>query len=234
MLRQGLHIEPEKRIDETGAVYLGCRHVVSSVKLPNGTTATTMTYDMEYFLQSCIEQYKSVIGPKVSLRPYSTPFMPEDHRDSPAGAPGAGPVRECQWCFLTDPPQSVAQYQSVDKLPVRRKPKTETSVGSTMNDGKSVSTDGKHDHDEGALASVACSLLMKVLWVARLARPDLPRAVNYLATKVSKWTSKCDSMLHRLMGYIQATLHLRMMGWIGDSLDKLYPHFFNDADLQVI
>ena len=47
LLRQGLHIEPEKRIDENGAVYLGCRHVVSSVKLPNGTTATTMTYDME-------------------------------------------------------------------------------------------------------------------------------------------------------------------------------------------
>ena len=34
LLRQGLHIEPEKRIDNNGAVYLGCRHVVSSVKLP--------------------------------------------------------------------------------------------------------------------------------------------------------------------------------------------------------
>ena len=71
---------------------------------------------------------------------------------------------------------------------------------------------------------------MKVLRVARLARPDLFRAVNYLATKVSKWTSKCDSMMHRLMGYTQATLHLRMIGWIGDSLDKLFPHFFADAD----
>ena len=111
------------------------------------------------------------------------------------------------------------QYQSIDKLPVRRKPKTETSVGSTTNDGKSVQTDGKQDVDEGALASVACSLLMKVLWVARLARPDLLRAVNYLATKVSKWTSKCDSIMHRLMGYTQATLHLRMIGWIGDYLD---------------
>ena len=88
----------------------------------------------------------------------------------------------------------------------------------------------KNDFDERALASVAYSLLMTVLWAARLARPDLLRAVNYLATKVSKWTSKCDSMMHRLMGYIQATLHLRMIGWIGDSLDKLFPHFFADAD----
>jgi hypothetical protein len=52
LLRQGLHIEPEKRIDENGAVYLGCRHVVSFINLPNGTTATTMTYVMEDFLQS--------------------------------------------------------------------------------------------------------------------------------------------------------------------------------------
>ena len=35
-LRQGLHIEPEQRVDEKGAVYFGCRHVVSSIKLPNG------------------------------------------------------------------------------------------------------------------------------------------------------------------------------------------------------
>ena len=44
LLRQGLHIEPEQRIDDEGAVYLGCRHVVSSMKLPNGGMATTMAY----------------------------------------------------------------------------------------------------------------------------------------------------------------------------------------------
>ena len=124
----------------------------------------------------------------------------------------------------------LCQYPYVDKLPVRRKPKAETSAEYTANDGKSVKTGGKQDVDEGALAYVACSLSMTVLWAARLARPDLLRAVNYLATKVSKWTSKCDSMMHRLMGYTQATLHLRMIGWIGDSLDKLFPHFFADAD----
>ena len=32
------------------------------------------------------------------------------------------------------------------------------------------------------------------------------------------------------MGYFQATLHLRMIGWIGDSRDKLFPHFFADVD----
>ncbi|MFM7982989.1 MAG: hypothetical protein ACKPKO_27065, partial [Candidatus Fonsibacter sp.] len=78
----------------------------------------------------------------------------------------------------------------------------------------------------GTLASVACSLLMKVLWAARLARPDLLRALNHLATKVTKWTSHCDAMMQRLMGYIQATIHLVMVGWVGDSRKQLYPHFF--------
>ena len=109
LLRQGLHLEPEKGIDEHGTVYLGSRHVVLSVKLPNGTTATTTTYDMECILTSCVDKYKSVIGPKVPLRQYSTAFMPEGDRDSPVGAPGAGPVRECPWCFRTGPPQSFLQ-----------------------------------------------------------------------------------------------------------------------------
>ncbi|MFM7990576.1 MAG: hypothetical protein ACKPKO_65775, partial [Candidatus Fonsibacter sp.] len=54
-LRGGLHIELEQRITDKGAVYLGCRHVVTSLKLASGRVVTTMTYDMEDFLRSCIE-----------------------------------------------------------------------------------------------------------------------------------------------------------------------------------
>ena len=39
LLRLGLHIEPEQHVGEKGVVYLGCRHDVSSFKLPNGQTA---------------------------------------------------------------------------------------------------------------------------------------------------------------------------------------------------
>ena len=36
-----------------------------------------------------------------------------------------------------------------------------------------------------------------------------------------------DEQAHGLYtGY----LHLRMIGWVVDSIDKLYPHFFADAD----
>ncbi|MFM7978316.1 MAG: hypothetical protein ACKPKO_03290, partial [Candidatus Fonsibacter sp.] len=95
-------------------------------------------------------------------------------------------------------------YSSVDKLPVRRRPKVETSTEDPEHDGdESASVDGSSNQDVGTLASVACSLLMKVIWAARLARPDLLRVVNHLATKVTKWTSRCDATMQRLMGYIQ-------------------------------
>ena len=108
-------------------------------------------------------------------------------------------------------------YANADQLPLRRKVKAETSAESDEAEEQSVSTYRGSLPDEGALASVACSLLMKVLWAARLARPDLLRAVNHLATTVTRWTSKCDSMMCRFMAYIQNTLHLRMIGWVGDS-----------------
>ena len=71
---------------------------------------------------------------------------------------------------------------------------------------------------------------MKTLWGARLARFDLLRAVGHLATQVTKWTSRSDKQLHRLMSYINSTLHHRMVGWIGDPLDCIQPHLFADAD----
>ena len=127
-------------------------------------------------------------------------------------------------------PTSFIQCPFADKVPTKRKIKAGFTSADTAKADQSADTDGDTIVDEGKLDSVACSLLMNVLWAARLARPDLSRAVTHLATKVTEWTSTCDSMMHRLMGYIPATLHLRMIGWIGDAIDKLYPHFFADAD----
>ena len=90
--------------------------------------------------------------------------------------------------------------------------KAEKSATSSGAGGQEAKADDKPAPDEGIFASVACSLLMKVLWVARLARPDLLRAMNHLATKVSEWTSTFYSVMHGIMGYMQAALSLRMIG----------------------
>ncbi|MFM7978236.1 MAG: hypothetical protein ACKPKO_02880, partial [Candidatus Fonsibacter sp.] len=94
-LREGLHIEPEQRIDARRAVYLGCRHIVTALKLASGGVVTTMTYNMEDFLRSCIDRYQKVVGNTSTLRNSFTLFMTQDHRNAPAGQPGNGPVKEC-------------------------------------------------------------------------------------------------------------------------------------------
>ena len=71
---------------------------------------------------------------------------------------------------------------------------------------------------------------MKVLYGARLARFDLLKAVQVLACKVSKWTINHDKQLHRLMGYIKATTHVCMKGYVGDTMDDLWIRLFGDAD----
>lgn len=53
----------------------------------------------------------------------------------------------------------------------------------------------------GELVSSASSFLMKLMWISRLARPDLLRATTWLATKVQKWNRFCDAHLHRGMSY---------------------------------
>ena len=82
----------------------------------------------------------------------------------------------------------------------------------------------------GRLAPVAARILMKILYGARTARLDLLRAVSHLACYFTRWTSECDRKLHRLVCYIHSTLHVRMVGWVGDRLEQLQPHMFADAD----
>ena len=78
--------------------------------------------------------------------------------------------------------------------------------------------------DHGRLQPIVAKVLMKILYAARLCRFDLLRAVCYLATFVTKWTSECDRKLHRLVCYINSSKHLRMIGWVGDELSALQPH----------
>ena len=90
---------------------------------------------------------------------------------------------------------------------------------------------GSVDEVRGRLQPIAARVLMKVLYGARMARYDLIRAVNGLATEVTKWTPRCDARLHRLMCYINSTLEQKLYGWVGDSVSNLSLHLFVDADL---
>ena len=83
---------------------------------------------------------------------------------------------------------------------------------------------------EGKLQPIASKVLMKILYGARMCRYDLLKPTCYLATKITKWTPLCDKMLHRLVSYIQSTLHLRMIGYVGDDLCDVGIGLYGDAD----
>ena len=51
----------------------------------------------------------------------------------------------------------------------------------------------------GRLAPIASSILMTVLYAARMARFDLLRATNRLARYITKWSYECDRKFKKLM-----------------------------------
>ena len=77
---------------------------------------------------------------------------------------------------------------------------------------------------------IASAVLMKVLYGARAARWDLLKAVQLLATRVTKWSRDCDKALHRLMCYINCTKSHCLSGFIGDGPSALKLRLYADAD----
>ena len=77
---------------------------------------------------------------------------------------------------------------------------------------------------------IASAVLMKVLYGARAARWDLLKAVQLLATRVTKWSRDCDKALHRLMCYINCSKTHRLSGFIGDGPSALKLRLYADAD----
>ena len=65
-----------------------------------------------------------------------------------------------------------------------------------------------------ALNHEAASVLMKILYAARMARFDLLKATNALACKLTKWDEKCDLQLRRLVAYIWSSLGKRLVGYV--------------------
>eukprot|EP00974_Lingulodinium_polyedra_P017211 1668440-Lingulodinium_polyedra.AAC.1 len=60
LLRSGLSIEPEQRYTADGVTYLGCTIERTEFTLPGGQKGTAITYNMEKFVDSCVEAYREL------------------------------------------------------------------------------------------------------------------------------------------------------------------------------
>ena len=114
----------------------------------------------------------------------------------------------------------LAKVQKHD-LPVVATPFTEAGIARPTLDEK---------EKPGRLQPIASKVLMKILFAARMARPDLLRATQSLASRVTKWSIECDIALHRLVSYIKSTTDVFMEGFVGDSFEDCQLWLFADAD----
>ena len=60
-------------------------------------------------------------------------------------------------------------------------------------------------HENGKLSEVAARAVLKCLYLASVARPDILWTVNLLARNVTKWTKACDRRMERLISYTHHT-----------------------------
>ena len=147
-------------------LYLGCVLSQGEAQLHNGKKVKTITYNMEGLLKLSVEKYLDIVGKDTKLKKVSTPSLPEETKSSQYRAPSDGKRRvECPWCAHSFDPE----------MPVL----SETGSSSHGQESESL--------NRGNLASHAASVLMKLLYAARIARFDLLRSINALAPK-------CDQM----------------------------------------
>ena len=86
------------------------------------------------------------------------------------------------------------------------------------------------ENQRGELAGHASSALMKALWLCRLARPDVQRALQFPATKVTRWSVNDDKRAYRIFCYLWSTKDNILTGEILDHKEDLFLQLFVDAD----
>ena len=84
----------------------------------------------------------------------------------------------------------------------------------------------------GHYSAHAPALLMKPLYLARCARPEISFAIGRLARKITRWTRKDDRECDRLYAYLASTLRFILTGSIKvGCAGTLFVRDFPDADL---
>ncbi len=215
LLRTKLNIGPEGPL----GMYLGCNQKRESMTLYDGATANIVIYDMESFLAQCVERYLQCAPTGTKMKRASTPLLHDSGDFGPARNPTEDVGAHCEWCgFVAG--STVSQVGGDSGSPINAAAGTPSTVPKFI----------EKDDDRGQLADSASSVLMKVLYAARMARVDLLRPVQGLAKHFTKWKKRHDQELYRLVCYIDTTKHKKMIGWVGNELADLQPHLFSDSD----
>ena len=162
-------------------LYLGCQRRRFDVNMPQGPLGV-MIYDVEAFFEHCTAKYLSCQGAKPLVTAH-TPFVPRTEAIGVAraavpdgwdpdwrGGEGMGQVK--------GGPRALPKATADELVPVQ------------------ASTP---EEPPGTLSPYAASVVMKVMYGARVARPDFLRAIQGQAAVLKTWNLFNDDDLHRMM-----------------------------------
>merc|ERR1711994_15079 len=90
--------------------------------------------------------------------------------------------------------------------------------------------DREGEPDAGVLNHIDAQNNMKAFYGARVARPDLLRAIGHLTRYLTKWTDVCDERMQAAMDYIYETKDFVNVGWVGDPVEDIRLHLYTDSD----
>ena len=146
-------------------------------------------------------------------------FLGCSHEEATKTSPWTGkPVRVMEYKMESYLEAAVAKYKQLAGVSALRKVTTpfieDVDPDLVVNNhaagkgGASAGGDALDTQPTSELKNCAASVLMQLLYCARLCRYDLLHGIGRLACLVTKWDSHCDKMLHRMMCYVESTLYL--------------------------
>ena len=89
---------------------------------------------------------------------------------------------------------------------------------------------GADDQCVGQLSASSAKLVMKLMWLGRISRPDIMVAIKTLPRNITRWSASGDKRAARLVGYITATVDYTPVMRINDPPAKLWLSLFVDSD----
>ena len=239
--------------------YLGCTHKIHEIT-KDGVTITAIEYDMQGQLEQAIQVYKDlakVTSLPEAMTPFLPEDETPNPSKEPTHI---GEGLQCPWCRSIYPEDAFEKVNNNENKGRKREQESvlkpggswpQEGAGGTLGSAGADGTGGalgaagtrRNVQQGGAVPNCAAQVdygrtlrddaakfVMKVLYTARLARPDLLRAIGFLACHLTKWNDECDKRLYRLMQYIQSTLEYRQYGWTDGDVSNMTLHVYSDAD----
>ncbi len=200
------HMELEDPISIHKNVYLGCEQ--SNVDIPQA-----MIKDKKDFFNGILKSIennpdKTDISDENIQAQGNLLQEPNLQTNTSAPSKPAAKVRGYEYKMKGHAEQTVERYLELS--------------GKKLENLKPVATPCMDDHlfppeelvEKGHLAPVAARIVLKALYLARLARPEILWTVNYLAREVTRWTVACDKRLLRPSPYLLHPLAQRRRPYV--------------------